>query len=193
MPITNPVTGTRIDEIEDGIYRISTPVPPSPELPPGFSFNQFLVVDDAPLLFHTGQRRLFPAVREAVATVIAPESLRFIAFSHVEGDECGSLREWLETAPQASPVCSRVGAMIYSDDATDRPTRALPCCAGRPRGSSSGSTPRPSTCALARRASRWRRRAARRATGTASRTASPGRRPWASRRSSSTGRRSSSS
>jgi flavorubredoxin len=125
MPITNSETKTRIDEIADGIYRISTPVPPSPALPPGFTFNQFLIVDDEPLLFHTGLRRTFPMVREAIATVLAPERLRFIAFSHVEGDESGSLAEWLETAPHASPVCSQVAAMVYTQDATDRSTRAL--------------------------------------------------------------------
>lgn len=125
MPITNSETKTRIDEIADGIYRVSTPVPPNPDLPPGFSFNQFLIVDDEPLLFHTGPKRLFPLTREALATVIAPQSLRYIAFSHVEGDESGSLAEWLETAPHAGPVCSKVGAMIFANDATDRPTRAL--------------------------------------------------------------------
>jgi flavorubredoxin len=125
MPVTNREMGTRIDEIEDGIYRVSTPIPPSPALPRGFSFNQFLIADEQPLLFHTGPRRLFPLVREAITTVLSPERLRFIAFSHVEGDECGSLREWLDTAPGAAPVCSRVAAMTYAEDATDRPTRAL--------------------------------------------------------------------
>jgi flavorubredoxin len=125
MPVTNTQTGTRIDEIAAGIYRICTPVPPSPELPPGFTFNQMLIAADAPLLFHTGPRRLFPLVREAVATVLAPESLRYIGFSHVEADECGSLGEWLEVAPRAEPVCSQVAAMVFTRDATDRPVRAL--------------------------------------------------------------------
>jgi flavorubredoxin len=125
MPITNTVTGTRIDEIARDVYRISTPVPKSPELPPGFSFNQFLIRAEAPLLFHTGSRRLFPLVREAVATVLAPASLRYVGFSHVEGDECGSLDEWLELAPKAVPLCSRVAAMVYANEASDRPVRAL--------------------------------------------------------------------
>jgi flavorubredoxin len=125
MPVTRRDTGTRIDEIEDGIYRVSTPVPPGPELPAGFSFNQFLISDDEPLLFHTGPRRIFPLVREAIATVLPPRRLRYVAFSHVEGDECGALLEWLEAAPGAAPVCSRVAAMVYAEDATDRPTRAL--------------------------------------------------------------------
>ncbi|HVG24097.1 MAG TPA: MBL fold metallo-hydrolase, partial [Thermoanaerobaculia bacterium] len=89
---TNPHSGTRIALIADGIYRINTPL----DIPGGsFSFNQYLVVDDAPLLFHTGPRRLFPYVREAVASVIDPATLRYISFSHVESDECGSLNEWL--------------------------------------------------------------------------------------------------
>lgn len=125
MGITNPETNTRIDEIANGIYRISTPVPASPALPPGFSFNQFLIRADAPLLFHTGPRKLFPLVREAVASVLDARTLRYVAFSHVEGDECGSLTEWLELAPQASPVCSQVAAMIFTRDATDRAVTAL--------------------------------------------------------------------
>lgn len=125
MPVTNSQTGTRIDEIASSIYRISVPVPPSPELPPGFSFNQFLIAAEAPLLFHTGPRRLFGLVREAVAHVLAPESLRYVAFSHVEGDESGALSEWLAAAPQAEPVCSRVAAMVFTRDATDRQVRAL--------------------------------------------------------------------
>ncbi len=92
MAITNTQSGTRVDEVADGIYRISTPV----SIPGGgFSFNQYLIVDDAPLIFHTGPRRMFPLVREAVASVIAPDRLRHIAFSHVEADECGSLNAFL--------------------------------------------------------------------------------------------------
>lgn len=125
MGITNHETNTRIDEIAEDVFRISTPIPKSPELPPGFSFNQFLIRADAPLLFHTGPRKLFPLVREAMQSVLAPETLRYVGFSHVEGDECGSLREWLELAPQASPLCSQVAAMIYTRDATERPVKAL--------------------------------------------------------------------
>jgi flavorubredoxin len=125
MPIIDSPSGTRIDEIAARIYRISVPVPPNQDLPPGFSFNQFLLAGDAPLLFHTGPRRLFPLVQRAVASVLPPESLRYVGFSHVEGDECGSLAEWLALAPNAQPVCSRVAAMVYTSDATDRPVRAL--------------------------------------------------------------------
>jgi flavorubredoxin len=125
MTVTNRETGTRIDEVAARIYRISTPIPPNSELPPGFSFNQYLIAADQPLLFHTGPRRMFPLVSEAVKAVLPPESLRYVAFSHVEGDECGSLGEWPALAPQAQPVCSQVAAMIFTRDATDRPVLAL--------------------------------------------------------------------
>ncbi|MFP5247624.1 MAG: FprA family A-type flavoprotein [Thermoanaerobaculia bacterium] len=119
---TNEHTGTRIDEVADGIYRINTPV----EIPNGaFSFNQYLVLDDQPLLFHTGPRRLFPFVREAMSRVIEPERLRWIAFSHYEADECGSLNDWLALAPQAQPLCSEIAAIVSVNDVADRPARAL--------------------------------------------------------------------
>ena len=115
---------TRVDEIADGIYRISTPIPPS-AMPGGFTFNQFLIADDEPLLFHTGMRRPFAATREAIARVLPPESLRYIAFSHFEPDECGALNELLAIAPHAEPVCSRVGAFVFMGDYSDRPARGL--------------------------------------------------------------------
>jgi flavorubredoxin len=117
-------SGTRVDEISGGIYRISTPVPPT-VLPGGFSFNQYLVVDSEPLLFHTGPRRLFPAVRGAVAAVLPVEKLRWVSFSHYEADECGSLNEWLAAAPRSEPLCGRIAAMISIGDVADRPPRAL--------------------------------------------------------------------
>jgi flavorubredoxin len=120
MPITHSQSGTRVDEIADGIYRISTPLPPNPEVPSGFSFNQFLVVDDEPLLFHTGMRRIFPLVRDAVATVIAPERLRWVSFSHHEADEDGSLDEWLAIAPSAAPLCGRIGGMLSNANRAPR-------------------------------------------------------------------------
>ncbi|MEA2490963.1 MAG: hypothetical protein QOH21_2755 [Acidobacteriota bacterium] len=121
--ITNEHTGTNIEEIADGIYRINTPV----ELPGGgaFSFNQYLVDDAEPLLFHTGPRRLFPLVSEAVRNVFAPERLRWIAFSHFEADECGSLNEWLALAPASQPLCSATAAMVSVGDVADREPRAL--------------------------------------------------------------------
>lgn len=113
---------TRIHEVADGIYRVNTPI----DLPNGaFSFNQYLIVDEAPLLFHTGGRRLFPQVRDAVAKVMDPSKLRYVAFSHFESDECGSLNEWLATAPEAQPVCSTVAALVSVNDMADRPARAL--------------------------------------------------------------------
>ena len=125
MPVTSPPAGTRIDEIAASIYRISTPVPPNPGLSSGFTFNQFLIVDDEPLLFHTGMRRIFPFVRDAVASVMPVEKLRWISFSHLEADESGSLLEWLAAAPGAAPVCGRLGAMLSVEDAAGRAPRVL--------------------------------------------------------------------
>jgi flavorubredoxin len=123
MAVTNRESGTNVHEVADGIYRINTPVP----IPGagGFSFNQYLVVDDGPLLFHTGPRKLFPLVREAVASVLPVERLRYVGLSHVEADECGSLNEWLAAAPQAVPVCGAIAAMTSIEDLADRPPHAL--------------------------------------------------------------------
>lgn len=115
---------TTIDEIESGIYRISTPVPPE-AMPGGFSFNQYLVVDDEPLLFHTGGRALFPLVREAIERVMPVSRLRWLSFSHVESDECGALNDFLAVAPNASPLCSNVAAFVSINDIASRPARAL--------------------------------------------------------------------
>jgi flavorubredoxin len=124
MVITNTQSGTNIHEVADGIYRINTPVSLGGG-PGGFSFNQYLIVDDEPLLFHTGPRKMFPLVREAVSHVMAVEQLRHIAFSHVEADECGSLNDWLAVAPQSLPLCGRVAALVSINDLADRPPRAL--------------------------------------------------------------------
>ncbi len=123
MNITNKESGTNVHEIADGIYRINTPV----EIPGagGFSFNQYLIVDDEPLLFHTGLRKMFPLVREAVASILPVEKLRYIGFSHVEADECGSLNEWLAAAPDSVPLCGTVAAMVSIGDLADREPRAL--------------------------------------------------------------------
>jgi flavorubredoxin len=121
--ITNSQSGTNVHEIAAGIYRINTPV----LMPDGlhFNFNQYLIDDEAPLLFHTGPRRMFPLVREAVGRLIPVARLRYLGFSHFEADECGSLNEWLEAAPQAEPVSSRIAAMVSTNDVADRPARAL--------------------------------------------------------------------
>jgi flavorubredoxin len=115
---------TNVHEIADGIYRISTPLPPE-VMPGGFTFNQYLVVDEEPLLFHTGPRGLFASVRDAVARVLPPERLRWISFSHVEADECGSLNQWLAAAPAAEPLCGRIAALVSIGDLADRAPRAL--------------------------------------------------------------------
>jgi flavorubredoxin len=120
--ITNNESGTNVHEIAEGIYRINTPLS---VVPGGFSFNQYLIVDDEPLLFHTGLRKLFPVVLEAVRSVMPVEQLRYVAFSHFEQDECGSLNEWLSAAPRATPVCSKVAAMTSINDLANRPPRAL--------------------------------------------------------------------
>jgi flavorubredoxin len=122
MIVTNTQSGTNVYEIAEGVYRINTPLS---VVPGGFSFNQYLIVDDEPLLFHTGLRKIFPLVAEAVATVMPIERLRYVAFSHVEADECGSLNQWLAAAPEAVPVCSRVAAMTSINDLADRAPRAL--------------------------------------------------------------------
>jgi len=123
MTITNRQSGTNVHEIADGIYRINTPV--VIEGAGGFSFNQYLIVDDEPLLFHTGPRKMFPLVRDAVASVLPVEKLCYISFSHVEADECGSLNEWLVAAPQSVPLCGTVAAMVSIADLADRAPRAL--------------------------------------------------------------------
>jgi flavorubredoxin len=121
MTVTNRESGTNVFEVADGIFRINTPV----DIAGGFSFNQYLIVDDEPLLFHTGLRKMFPLVQEAVASVLPVEEVRYLAFSHFEADECGSLNEWLDAAPQASPVCSQIAAMVSVDDVADRSAKAL--------------------------------------------------------------------
>lgn len=123
MTVTNSESGTNVHEVSDGIYRINTPV----KIPGagGFSFNQYLILDDEPLLFHTGPRRMFPLVHEAVASLMPVERLRYVGFSHVEADECGALNEWLSAAPHSVPVCGAVAAMVSINDLADRDPRPL--------------------------------------------------------------------
>jgi flavorubredoxin len=122
--ITNAESGTNVQEVADGIYRINTPVSMGAGLGQ-FSFNQYLIVDDAPMIFHTGQRKLFPLVREAVSAVMPIEKLRYVALSHFEADECGALNSFLAAAPEAEPVCGKIAAMVSIGDFADRPPRAL--------------------------------------------------------------------
>jgi len=110
----------KIDEIAPDVYRFSLFVP---EI--NLQFNQFLIRDEEPLLFHTGMRSIFPLVREAVSKVINPADLRWISFGHFEADECGSLNEWLEIAPKAEAVCSQIGAMVNVNDFASRPAKGL--------------------------------------------------------------------
>jgi flavorubredoxin len=123
MGIVNTDSSTRVDEIAERIYRISTP---STVIPGGFTFNQFLIEDEAPLLFHAGLRGMFPWVREAVAHVLGDVArLRYVSFSHVEADESGALNSWLAAAPRAEVVCSMTAAMVSMNDLADRPPRPL--------------------------------------------------------------------
>jgi flavorubredoxin len=110
----------RIDEVATDLFRISLYLPQF-----DLQFNHFLIRDEEPLLFHTGMRSMFPAVREAVASLIDPASLRWISWSHFEVDECGALNEWLAVAPNAQFVCGELGAMINVNDFANRPGRGL--------------------------------------------------------------------
>jgi flavorubredoxin len=114
-----------VDEISDGIYRISMFMP-HVQPPTGFTFNQFLVLADEPLLFHCGHRKLFPLVSAAVARIIPLERLRWISFGHLEADECGAMNEWLAASPRSQIVHGVVGAHVSIDDMADRPARVLP-------------------------------------------------------------------
>lgn len=120
--VTNQQTGTRVDEVAAGIYRINTPLD---VIPGGFTFNSYLIVDDEPLLFHAGYRKLFPFTAEAVSKVIPVEKLRLIGGSHFEGDEFGALNDFLAAAPEATPFGSEVGALTSLNDFAARPARAF--------------------------------------------------------------------
>ena len=119
--ITNH-NGTRVDEVADGMYRISTPLD---VIPGGFTFNSYLIVDEEPLLFHTGLRKLFPLTLEAVQKVMPANSLKWIGGSHFEGDEFGALNEFLAAAPQATPFGSEIGVLTSVNDMADRPARGF--------------------------------------------------------------------
>ena len=114
---------TRVDEIAERIYRLSTFLPAVG--PKGLTFNQFLVDADEPLLFHCGQRALYPTVSTAAARVMDLRRLRWITFSHVEADECGALAEWLDAAPSATVAHGAIGCAIWLNDQSPRPPRAL--------------------------------------------------------------------
>jgi flavorubredoxin len=111
---------TTIDEIAPDIFRLSVYVPDF-----DMQFNHFLVKDEEPLLFHTGLKGMFPLLREAVGKVLDPATLKWIGWSHFESDECGALNEWLQIAPQATPVCTLVGKLVTVDDFSARPARGM--------------------------------------------------------------------
>jgi flavorubredoxin len=115
--------GTRVDEVHAGLYRISTAIPPS-IIPGGFTFNRFLLLDDEPLLFHTGPRAMAPATVAAIASVVPVARLRWVAYSHYEDDESGAMDALLAAAPRAEPLQGRIGAMI-NGQAFARPVRGL--------------------------------------------------------------------
>lgn len=114
---------TTVDEIANHIYRLSTFVPEVG--PTGFTFNQFLVAADEPMLFHCGPRGLFPLVSAAVARVLPVEQLRWISFGHVEADECGAMNLWLDAAPESTVAFNGLGCGVSVNDLADRPPRVL--------------------------------------------------------------------
>jgi len=115
---------TKTAEIAEGIFRLSTHVPDIAP-PAGFTFNQFLIAAEAPLLFHCGPRGMFPLVSAAVSRILPVETLRWISFGHVEADECGAMNLWLEAAPDAQVVYSELGCEVSVNDLADRPPRAV--------------------------------------------------------------------
>lgn len=114
---------TKVHEVASGVFRLSTLLPDA--APGGFTFNQFLITADEPLLFHCGPRRFFDSVSSAAARVLPLERLRWITFGHVESDECGSMNLWLEAAPHAEIAFNGLGCMVQLDDLADRPPRPL--------------------------------------------------------------------
>jgi len=114
---------TSVDEIAEGIYRLSTLVP---EIgPEGFTFNQFLIDDEEPLLFHTGHRSMFPSVCEAVESVLPVSGLRWIAFGHLESDECGAMNAFLAAAPSAQVAHGGLGCLVSLNEMADRTPRPM--------------------------------------------------------------------
>jgi flavorubredoxin len=114
---------TSVHEIAPRIHRLSTYV--ADVMPGGFSFNQFLIDADQPLLFHCGMRGLFAQVSAAASRVVPLERLRWISFGHVEADENGSMNDWLAAAPQSQVLHGEVGCMVSLNDLADRPPRPL--------------------------------------------------------------------
>lgn len=122
--VTNSQSGTRIDEVAAGIYRINTPVQVD-AIPGGFSFNQYLIVDEEPVVFHAGYRKMFPLVSEAISKVIPLASIRHIGYSHFEGDESGAMNEFLGVAPRATPFASAISVLTSLADQVDVSARGM--------------------------------------------------------------------
>ena len=120
--LASKATDTHVDEVADGVYRISTRMD---VIPGGFTFNSYLVVDDQPVLFHTGLRKLFPSTAEAIGRVMPVKNLRWVGGSHFEADEFGAMNDLLAVAPNATPFGSEVGALTSLNDVADRPARGL--------------------------------------------------------------------
>jgi flavorubredoxin len=114
----------RTTEIAPGIFRFSTLVPEI-AAPAGFTFNQYLLLAEQPLLFHTGPRHMFEPIRDAMRAVLDPAKLSWISFGHIESDECGSMNLWLAAAPGAQIVQGATACMVSLNDLADRPPRAL--------------------------------------------------------------------
>lgn len=118
---------TNIHEVAEGVYRLSTVVEEA--APGGFTFNQYLIDGEQPMLFHTGARALFPLVHDAVGRVIDCDRLRWISFGHLEADESGSTNQWLAAAPAAEVIFNPSGAWSRSTTwPTGRPDRAARRC-----------------------------------------------------------------
>lgn len=168
--ITDQGSGTRIDEIEAGIYRICVPVS---TIPGGFTFNHYLIVDDEPLLFHAGKRSMFALVRGAIAAILPVERLRHISFSHYEADECGAINDFLAVSPAAAPLCGSLAARGSTTSPTGRRVRWRTVRPSRSGAApSAGSPPRTSRMA-GKPACCWRRRRGRSSAAISSRRAGP--------------------
>jgi flavorubredoxin len=124
FPLQEDIMETRISEIADGIFRLSTFVPAIAP-PAGFTFNQFVVMGDEPLMFHTGLRKMFGLNLDALKKIIAPDKLRWISYGHFEADECGAMNEWLAAAPGATAAHGMTGSMVSLNDFADRAPRIL--------------------------------------------------------------------
>ena len=110
----------KIDEIAPDLFRLSVHVPDL-----NMQFNHFLIRDEEPLLFHAGLKGMFPMLSEAVASLLDPSTIRHVAWSHFESDECGALNDWLAIAPQAQGVCTMIGKLVNADDFAIRPVHGM--------------------------------------------------------------------